>query len=127
MFASKVASVLGGKVYLRFSLKVSLTTLWFRFQEEVFLCQNIWMTMCLIPTKQTTFLVEIGDLQSENQKPRPTSSQHFAKFKDLIVLGVVELKSKMTRSNPNFNWFKQEESSQGLLRSLFDVRVSKKF
>ena len=103
MFAFKVVSVPGVKVYLRFSLKISLTTLWFRFQEEVFLCQNIWTIVCLIPTKQRIFLVEIGDFQSGNQKPRPTSSQHFAKFKDLIVLGVVELKSKMTRNDPNFN------------------------
>ena len=103
VFSFKVVSVLGGKVYLRFSLKISLTTLWFRFQEEVFLCQNIWTIVCLIPTKKLTFLVEIGDFQSGNQKPRPKSSQHFAKFKDLIVLGVVDLKSEMTRSNPNFN------------------------
>ena len=32
------------------------------------------------------------------------------KLKDLIVLGVVELKSKMTRNDPNFNWFKQKGS-----------------
>ena len=100
---SKLCQSWGGKVYLRFFLKILLTTLWFRFQEEVFLCQNIWTIVCLIPTKPLTFLVEIGDLQSGNQKPRPKSSQHFAKFKDLIVLGVVDLKSKMTRSNPNFN------------------------
>ena len=81
VFAFKVASVLGGKVYLGFFLKISLTTLWFRFQEEVFLCQNIWTIVCLIPTEQTTFLVEIGDFQSGNQKPRPKSSQHFANLK----------------------------------------------
>jgi hypothetical protein len=34
------------------------------------------------------------------------------KLKDLIVLGAVELKSKMTRNDPNFNWFKQEEFSR---------------
>ena len=68
------------------------------------------MTVCLIPTKQLTFLVEVGDFQSKNQKPRPTSSQHFANLKKLIVLGFVELNSKMMRDDPNFNWFKQEGS-----------------
>ena len=34
--------------------------------------------MCLIPAKQLTFLVEIGDFQFGNQKLRLTSSQHYA-------------------------------------------------
>ena len=97
-------------MHLRFLLKILLTTLWFRFQEEVFLCQKICMIVCLMSIERPAFLVKIGDFQFRNQKSRPTNSQHFANLKDLIVLGVVEVKSKMTRDDPNFNWFKQEGS-----------------